>query len=94
MVRSLADRLTTLARKLFIASKKIPSFKENPGRLWLLGGFYRYGLGIKGEWAVRSFAKQTRRALQSVGPSCGEQGNRGRLLPVISFADDFLEVEW
>ena len=94
MVHSLADRLTTLGRKLFIASKKIPSFKENFGRLWLLGGFYRYGLGIKGEWGVRSFAKQTRRVLRSVGPSCGEQGNRERLLLVVFFADDFREVEW
>jgi Co/Zn/Cd efflux system component len=29
----LADPLTTLVLKLFIASKKIPRFKENPGRL-------------------------------------------------------------
>ena len=50
--------------------------------------------GLRGEWDVRSFAKQTRRALRSVGPSCDAQGNRGRLLPVIFFADDFLEVEW
>ena len=47
-----------------------------------------------GEWGVRSFAKQTRRALRSVDPSCDEQGNRERLLPVIFFADDFQGVEW
>jgi len=52
------------------------------------------GEGIKEEWGVRGFAKQTRRALRSVDLSCGEQGNRERLLPVISFADDFQGVEW
>ena len=37
--------------------------------------------------------KQTRRALRSVGLSCGERDSQGRLLPVVFFADDSLEVE-
>ena len=54
------------------------------------GGDY----GLRGEWGVRSFAKQTRLALRSVDLNCGEQGNRGRLLPAIFFVDDFRQVEW
>ena len=41
-----------------------------------------------------NFPKQTRLALQSVGPSCGERDNPVRPLPVIFFEDDSLEVEW
>ena len=41
-----------------------------------------------------SLAKQTQRALQSVGPGCGERDNPVRPLPGIFFEDDSLEVEW
>ena len=51
-----------LAWKSFTASKEIPSFKENPGRPRPPEGVYRYGLGIKGEWGVKRFAKQTPQA--------------------------------
>jgi len=40
-----------------------------------------------------NFPKQTRRALRSVGPSCGERDNPVRPLPAIFFGDDSLEVE-
>jgi len=40
------------------------------------------------------FPKQTRRALQSAGPSCGERDNRVQPFPTIFFGDDSLEVEW
>ena len=45
-------------------------------------------------YLIFNFPKQTRRALRSVGPSCGERGNPMRPLPVIFCGDDSLEVEW
>ena len=45
-------------------------------------------------YLILNFPIQTRRALQSVGPSCGERDNPVRPLPVIFFGDDSLEVEW
>ena len=45
-------------------------------------------------YLIFNFSKQTRRALRSVGPSCGERDTPVRPLPVIFFGDDSLEVEW
>ena len=45
-------------------------------------------------YLIFNLAKQTQRALRSVGPSCGERDNPVRPLPVIFFGDDSLEVEW
>ena len=44
-------------------------------------------------YLIFNFPKQTRRALRSVGPNCGERDNPVQPLPVIFFADDPLEVE-
>ena len=43
-------------------------------------------------WMGLNLAKQTQRALRSVGPSCGERDNPVRPLLVIFFADDCREA--
>ena len=45
-------------------------------------------------YLIFNLPKRTRRALRSVGPSCGERDTPVRPLPVIFFGDDSLEVEW
>ena len=45
-------------------------------------------------YLIFNLAKQTQRALRSVGPGCGERDNLVRPLPIIFFGDDSLEVEW
>ena len=44
-------------------------------------------------YLIFNLAKQTQRALQSVGPNCGERDSQGRLLPAIFFVDDCRKAE-